>query len=242
VQDRKLFLIVGAALALLAGLAAYFGDSMFSPNIRPLMAVLRSNFWLTVHVFAIIIGYASGAIAWLLAVIACGMCIAGRWHTKRLPDGRFTPQMPDRAEALMPYIFSMLRWTMLLIAVGTILGARWADYSWGRFWGWDPKEVWALVTLLFYIIVLHGRVARWYGSFGLMLGAQFGAIAIIMTWYGANVIFKSGRHAYGGADTSFATWLVIGFIAANLLWGFLAVLRLILQKTIADSRAYINRR
>ena len=150
--------------------------------------------------------------------------------------------MPDRAEALMPYIFSMLRWTMLLIAVGTILGARWADYSWGRFWGWDPKEVWALVTLLFYIIVLHGRVARWYGSFGLMLGAQFGAIAIIMTWYGANVIFKSGRHAYGGADTSFATWLVIGFIAANLLWGFLAVLRLILQKTIADSRAYLHRK
>jgi len=238
--DRKLFLIVGATLALLSGLAAYFGDSMFSPNIRPLMAVLRSNFWLTVHVFAIIIGYASGAIAWLLAAIACGMCIFGRWHTKRNSDGTYTAQIPDRTEALMPYIMSMLRWTVLLVAVGTILGARWADYSWGRFWGWDPKEVWALVTLLYYVIVLHGRVARYYGNFGIMLGAQFGSIAIIMTWYGANVIFKSGRHAYGGADTSVETFVLFVFIAVNLIWGFFAILRLIVQKTIADSLSYIN--
>ena len=240
--DRKLFLIVGATLALLAGLVAYFGNSMFSPNIRPLMAVLRSNFWLTVHVFAIIVGYASGAIAWLLAAIACGMCIFGRWQTKRLLNGRYALQMPDRAENLMPYIISMLRWTMLLIAVGTILGARWADYSWGRFWGWDPKEVWALVTLLYYLIVLHGRVSRYYGNFGIMLGALFGSIAIIMTWYGANVIFKSGRHAYGGADTSFETKVVIAFIIVNLCWGFFAILRLVAQKAIADSQTYINRK
>ncbi len=240
--DRKLFLIVGAALALAAGLAAYFNDTTFSPNIRPLMAVLRSNFWLTVHVFAIIIGYASGAIAWLLAAVACGMCIFGRWHTIRRPDGTYAPQMPDRAAAIMPYIISMLRWTMLFIAVGTILGARWADYSWGRFWGWDPKEVWALVTLLFYLTVLHGRVARYYGDFGVMLGAQFGSIAIIMTWYGANVIFKGSRHAYGGTDTSFETFVLLIFITVNLVWGFLAVFRLIVQKTVADSQTYINRR
>jgi len=203
---------------------------------------LRSNFWLTVHVFAIIIGYASGAIAWLLAAMTCGMCIFGRWHTKKLPNGTYAAQIPDRAEALMPYIISMLRWTMLLIAVGTILGARWADYSWGRFWGWDPKEVWALVTLLFYLIVLHGRVAKYYGSFGTMLGAQFGSIAIIMTWYGANVLFKNSRHAYGGADTSFETKLLLVFIAVNLIWGLLAVFRLIVQKTVADSQSYINRR
>ena len=238
--NRKLFLIVGAALALSAGLAAYFNNTTFSPNIRPLMAVLRSNFWLTIHVFVIIVGYAAGAIAWLLAVVACGHCIFGRWGTTQGADGRYVPQIPDRAESLMPYIINMLRWTMLLVAIGTMLGARWADYSWGRFWGWDPKEVWALITLLFYLIVLHGRAARYYGNFGTMLGALFGAITIIMTWYGANVIFKGSRHAYGGADTSFETTILLIFIGVNLFWGCLALIRYVEQKTRADVRNSIN--
>ena len=238
--NRKLFLIVGAALALGAGLAAYFGNATFSPNIRPLVAVLRSNFWLTVHVFTIIIGYASGAIAWLLAIIASAVCIFGRWRTTQRPDGRFVPQIPDRAESLMPYIISMLRWTMLLVAVGTILGARWADYSWGRFWSWDPKEVWALVTLLFYLVVLHGRAARYYGNFGVILGTLFGAVAIIMTWYGANVIFKNSRHAYGGTDTDFEKIILYTFIAVHLAWGLLAMMRYIIQKASADAQTHIN--
>ncbi|MDR1491551.1 MAG: cytochrome c biogenesis protein CcsA [Planctomycetaceae bacterium] len=223
--SRKLFLIVGAALALAAGLAAYFNDAQFNSNIRPLMAVLRSNFWLTIHVISIIIGYASGAIAWLLAVAAAGICLFGQWEQKRLPDGRFQSQIPSRAEALVPYIITMLRATMLLIAVGTILGARWADYSWGRFWGWDPKEVWALVTLFFYIIVLHGRIEKYYGSFGVILGAQAGSIAIIMTWYGSNVIFKESRHAYGGAASDVPFLILMIFISVNFFWGFFAILR-----------------
>ncbi|MDR1383048.1 MAG: cytochrome c biogenesis protein CcsA [Planctomycetaceae bacterium] len=222
---RKLFLTVGAALALAAGLAAYFNNAQFNSNIRPLMAVLRSNFWLTIHVIAIIIGYASGAIAWLLAVAAAGICFFGQWERKRLPNGRFQTQIPAGAEAIVPYIVTMLRATMLLIAVGTILGARWADYSWGRFWGWDPKEVWALVTLFFYLIVLHGRIERYYGSFGVILGAQAGSIAIIMTWYGSNVIFKESRHAYGAASSDIPLLILMTFISINLLWGFLVVLR-----------------
>jgi len=228
--NRKLFLIVGAALALAAGLAAYFNNAQFNSNIRPLMAVLRSNFWLTIHVISIIIGYASGAIAWLLAVAAIGICVFGEWRQKRLSNGRFQLQIPMRAEAIVPYITTMLRATMLLIAIGTMLGARWADYSWGRFWGWDPKEVWALVTLFFYLIVLHGRIMKYYGDFGVILGAQAGSIAIIMTWYGSNVIFKESRHAYGGTTSDLPFLILITFISINIIWCFFAIARRMMEK------------
>ena len=63
----------------------------------------------------------------------------------------------------------MLQIAVLLLLAGTILGALWADLSWGRFWGWDPKEVWALISLLVYLAFLHGRSIGWSGSFGIAM-------------------------------------------------------------------------
>jgi hypothetical protein len=104
---------------------------------------------------------------------------------------------------------------VLLLAAGTILGGLWADVSWGRFWGWDPKEVWALVSLLAYLIILHGRYAGWIGNFGLAAGSVLGAAVIGMSWYGVNFLLGAGLHSYGfgqGGQTEFFTFLV-----ANLL-------------------------
>ncbi len=86
---------------------------------------------------------------------------------------------------------------VLLIAAGTILGGIWADYSWGRFWGWDPKEVWALITLLVYLIPLHGRFAGWFNTFALVAASVVCSLSVIMAWYGVNFVLGVGLHSYG---------------------------------------------
>ena len=86
---------------------------------------------------------------------------------------------------------------MLLLTAGTILGALWADKAWGRFWAWDPKEVWALISLLVYLLMLHTRHAGWSRNFGMAFTAVFGFTAILFTWYGVNFMMGSGMHSYG---------------------------------------------
>ena len=86
---------------------------------------------------------------------------------------------------------------VLLIAAGTILGGVWADYSWGRFWGWDPKEVWALITLLVYLVPLHGRFAGWVNTFGLVVASVVCFLSVVMAWYGVNFVLGVGLHSYG---------------------------------------------
>ncbi len=223
ILDRKTYILVGAFVALLAGLAAYFNSTQFNPNIRPLVAVLRSNFWLTVHVIAIIVSYAAASVAWGMSAVALGDAIFGRYRRSVTENGRRLIHPPKLCDAFAKNIHRMIRFSVLMLALGTILGARWADYSWGRFWSWDPKEVWALITLLFFLIVLHGRIGRLYGPFGIVVGGLFGSIAVIMTWYGINFVMKAGMHSYGGSVADSAVWFLCSFIGLNLIWGAAAI-------------------
>jgi hypothetical protein len=78
-----------------------------------------------------------------------------------------------------------------------MLGGFWADVSWGRFWGWDPKEVWALITLLVYLVPLHGRFAGWINTFYLVVASVVCSMSVIMAWYGVNFVLGVGLHSYG---------------------------------------------
>ncbi|MDR1963837.1 MAG: cytochrome c biogenesis protein CcsA [Planctomycetaceae bacterium] len=229
ILNRKLFVIVAASITLLAGLASYFNTSEFNPDIKPIVALLRSNFWLTVHVIAIVVSYAAALVAWGMAVVGLGDAIFGRYrYTEILSEnqaGRSHVRLPVICDMFAPIIYRLLQSALVLLILGTVLGARWADYSWGRFWSWDPKEVWALITIFFYVIVLHGRIARFYGRIGVMIGALFASIAVIMTWYGINFVFKGSLHSYGGGAVSNATFFLGIFVILNLLWGFLAIFR-----------------
>jgi ABC-type transport system involved in cytochrome c biogenesis permease subunit len=98
---------------------------------------------------------------------------------------------------LSNFIYRAMQVGVLMIAAGTILGGVWADYSWGRFWGWDPKEVWALITLLVYLIPLHGRFAGWVNMFGLVMASVVCFLSVIMAWYGVNFVLGVGLHSYG---------------------------------------------
>ena len=105
---------------------------------------------------------------------------------------------------------------VLLIAAGTILGGVWADYSWGRFWGWDPKEVWALITLLVYLIPLHGRFAGWVNTFGLVVASVVCFLSVIMAWYGVNFVLGVGLHSYGfveGGSQGVMSVIIAGVLA-----------------------------
>jgi ABC-type transport system involved in cytochrome c biogenesis permease subunit len=86
---------------------------------------------------------------------------------------------------------------VVLLAAGTILGGVWANYSWGRFWGWDPKETWALIALLGYVAILHGRLAGWLRERGFTIGVVAAFLGVLMAWYGVNFILGVGLHSYG---------------------------------------------
>ncbi len=227
VFSRKAFLTASAVVATLVAAAAYFNSVEFNPHIRPLVAVLRSNFWLTIHVIAIIISYALGAIAWVVALTSLAAYIFGRYDQLRDSD-----PTPNYSLRVAPFIVAMTRSAVLFLTVGIILGARWADFSWGRFWSWDPKEVWALVTLFVYLVVLHAYKMTGNRRFFLPLGATFGALAIIMTWYGLSFVMGGGgRHAYASGESNKVTALYILF-AVNIGWAALATVRYAVQRKL----------
>jgi cytochrome c-type biogenesis protein CcsB len=188
-----------ATLGLIAGDAA---PAILDASINPLVPVLRSNYWLTIHVLTITLGYAAFALTLGLANISLYHFIKG--------------SKGQKVASLNQLTYRATQFGVVLIAAGTILGGIWADYSWGRFWGWDPKEVWALITLLAYLVILHGRYTSWMGQFGFAAWSAVAFMTVVMAWYGVNFILGVGLHSYGFA--SGGTPWVGGFVGAELLY------------------------
>jgi ABC-type transport system involved in cytochrome c biogenesis permease subunit len=218
VYARKSFGLVVTAVAFAGTFIAWFFP-IPGKQFSPLQPVLRDNFWLTIHVLTIVSSYAAGALAWGLGLLSLGYYLLGRYR----PGDAGRPGKPPAACAeLAGFIYKAMQVAVLLLAAGTILGGLWADVSWGRFWGWDPKEVWALVSLLAYLVILHGRYAGWIGNFGLAAGAVLGAAVIGMSWYGVNFLLGAGLHSYGfgqGGQTEFFAFLILNFaLLAAAAW------------------------
>ena len=184
--------------------------SVLDPAIRPLPPVLRSNFWLAVHVATIMLSYAAFAVALGIANVTLGFYLAGsKRHEAIKTQSRFT--------------YETLQAGTLLLVVGTFLGAAWADYSWGRFWGWDPKEVWALITLLGYLAILHARRVGWVGNRGLAAWSVICFMLVLMTWYGVNFL-SGGLHNYGLGGGG-GPYYVLAAIGLQLFYVTAAIVR-----------------
>ena len=170
-----------------------------SGTIEPLQPVLRDNFWLATHVLTETASYGAFALG-----MAFGHILLARYILN---------PVAARADSVLHFwLYRVLQLGVLLITVGTILGAVWANYSWGRFWGWDPKETWAFITLLCYIVAIHGRIAGWWGQFGLAVASVVCFAAVVMAWYGVNFVLGKGLHSYGrgvGGEGYVATFLVL---------------------------------
>lgn len=182
---------------------------LLSENIDPLVPVLRNNYWLTVHVLTITLSYAAFALA-----MGFGHILLAQYLRN--------PLQARGDKAMHFWLYRILQLGVLLLAAGTILGGIWANYSWGRFWGWDPKETWALITLLSYIVVLHGKLAGWWGNFGLTVGSVICFLAVVMAWYGVNFVLGTGLHSYGfgvGGESYVMTVVAIdlAFVAATVV-------------------------
>ena len=130
--------------------------------------------------------------------------------------GRAMQETALTIKPLSNFIYRAMQVGVLLIAAGTILGGVWADYSWGRFWGWDPKEVWALITLLVYLVPLHGRFAGWVNTFGLAVASVVCFLSVVMAWYGVNFVLGVGLHSYGfteGGSQGLMSMIIAGVLA-----------------------------
>jgi len=226
VDRRKVYAAVGAAVSCFASIVAYYASNdasdILDPKIGRLAPLLHSNFWLTIHVLPITASYGAGALAWGLGNISLAYYLFGRYrepvaspkdHTEA-PSRR---RPPETCATLARYAYRAILVAVLLLIAGTILGALWADVAWGRFWGWDAKEVWSLISILAYMIILHGRYAGWAGNFGMAVGAVLGMTSILMAWYGVNFLLPGGLHSYGSGTGG--QLQVVLFVAAN--WSFL---------------------
>lgn len=183
--------------------------SLSGDTLEMMRAVLDSNFWLATHVVIITIGYSATYLAGFLAALY-------------ILRGVFTRSLDaDTASALERMVYGITCFATLFSLVGTILGGIWADQSWGRFWGWDPKENGALIIVIWNALILHVRWGRLSGQRGLMALAVFGNIVTSWSWFGTNLL-GVGLHSYGFTDRGF--WALIFFAAAQLVLIALATL------------------
>jgi ABC-type transport system involved in cytochrome c biogenesis permease subunit len=191
----------GFVTLLIAHFLSLDGDTM-----KVLQAVLDTNFWLATHVVCITLGYATTYFAGLLGIIYIARALV-----LRAPD-------PSTARTLSGLIYGTLCFALFFSFVGTVLGGLWADDSWGRFWGWDPKENGALIIVLWNALILH---ARWGGlarERGVAVMAVFGNVVTSWSWFGTNAL-GVGLHAYGQAETTvrWLAWFVISQLAVMAL-------------------------
>ncbi len=195
----------GTAVAAASGFASLIvahhltgdGDTM-----EMMRAVLDSNFWLATHVVTITIGYSGNFLA---GIIAIGWTL--RRHLARALD-------PASTKAMGSMVYGVVAFALFFSFLGTVLGGIWADQSWGRFWGWDPKENGALLIVLWNAIILHARWGGYARERGIMTMAIFGNVITSLSWFGVNML-GVGLHSYGFMDKAF--WALFAFIATQFL-------------------------
>jgi len=195
----------GTAVAAASGFASLIvahnlaadGDTM-----EMMRAVLDSNFWLGTHVLTITIGYSGTYLAGAIAI-----AWALRRHLVKEPD-------PATSKALYGAAYGVICFSVFFSFLGTVLGGIWADQSWGRFWGWDPKENGALLIVLWNAIILHARWGGFARERGIMTMAIFGNVITSLSWFGVNML-GVGLHSYGFMDKAF--WALAGFSASQLV-------------------------
>jgi ABC-type transport system involved in cytochrome c biogenesis permease subunit len=196
---------IGTAVATCVGflsLIVAHNLSLDGDTMVMMQAVLDTNFWLATHVVVITLGYASTFVAGFLALVY-------------ILRGVFTRTLTEKvAKGLSRMVYAIVCFSTLFSFVGTVLGGIWADQSWGRFWGWDPKENGALMIVLWNALILHLRWGGMIRERGLMNCAIVGNIVTSWSWFGVNML-GIGLHSYGFMSGAFM-WLSL-FVSSQLL-------------------------
>ena len=192
--------VCGLVFLLIAEKFSAEGDTM-----QMLAAVLDSNFWLAIHVISITIGYA-------------GCCVAGLIGHFYLLQGIRYPKEKALLESTYQNLIGTLGFGLMMTFFGTTVGGIWADQSWGRFWGWDPKENGALLIVLWCAIIFHAKVGRLIGPLGVAVGSVLGIVVVMWAWFGVNLL-SVGLHSYG-FTSGVATGLLVYVIMETIFLSF----------------------
>jgi ABC-type transport system involved in cytochrome c biogenesis permease subunit len=195
---------IGTAVASAVGFATLLVAhhlSLSGDTLEMMRAVLDTNFWLATHVVVITLGYSATFLAGGIAIFYI-ICRA------------FGRMSPATVTSLRGMVYGIICFATLTSFVGTVLGGIWADQSWGRFWGWDPKENGALLIVIWNAIILHSRWGGMVKERGMMVMAVFGNIITSWSWFGTNML-GIGLHSYGFTDAAFF-WLS-AFIVSQLI-------------------------
>ncbi|MCE1228331.1 MAG: cytochrome c biogenesis protein CcsA [Firmicutes bacterium] len=179
--------------------------------IHPMAPVLSGTAWLAIHVPIIMVGYSILALGLVVAHMQIGVTI-------------FAPHRRDMAERMYYLLYWYIFVGSIFLLAGILTGSMWAASSWGRYWGWDPKEVWSLVALLAYMAILHAKLDRMIGKFGVAAISILAFQTILMTYLGVNFVLSTGMHSYGMGDSPVVMWMVLVAVAelAFLGWGLAA--------------------
>lgn len=194
---------LGIVIAAISGTALLFIANKYSAEgdtLKVLVAVLNSNFWLATHVTTITMGYAATCVGGLLGHI---------WLLQAVFGGK--SQTLDKTYKTTLGILGV---ALTLTFLGTNLGGIWADQSWGRFWGWDPKENGALMIVLWTALLFHAKAGQMIGPLGIAVGAVIGMMVVMWAWFGVNLL-SVGLHSYGftsGVAASLIIYVVLEII------------------------------
>ena len=188
---RKSFGGLAATMVLAATILLVSMLSFLDPEITPLVPVLKS-YWLTIHVSLIAGSYGFLMLGAIIGIINLILMVFMKESNKKRVK-RIIQEMSHISELT-------LIGGLFMVSIGTYLGGVWANESWGRYWGWDAKETWALVTILVYAFILHMRlIPKLKGLFAYNVATTFGLASVIMTYYGVNY-YLSGLHSYATGD------------------------------------------
>ena len=202
--------VVSGVLGMFLSIAYEAKES--TDTMGKLLAVLDTNFWLATHVTIINIGYGAGMVAAFLAMVF----LIGRFvsHLR----GR-TRESRDFFKTLSRMIYGVVCFCLFFSLVGTVLGGIWANYSWGRFWGWDPKENGALMICLWCLVILHGRMGGYIRDLGIAMNSIILGVIVTFSWWGVNNL-ETGLHSYGFTEgVQKALYQAWGVMAIPFLMG-----------------------
>jgi len=201
---------LGVLIAAIGGSVLHFVGFKYAADgdtLGMLVAVLNSNFWLSTHVTTITIGYGVSLVAGLMGHLY-------------LIFAYVSPNNKTQLNKIFNNMYGLTLMGLFFTMFGTILGGIWADQSWGRFWGWDPKENGALLIVLWHLMMLHLRISGMVKPLGYAFGISLVNIIVVLAWFGVNLL-SVGLHSYGFTDNAalnLILFIVIELVFTGLLY------------------------
>ena len=221
-------MVLGAA-AILSGLTLFVAQmSWLNPEITNLVPVLKS-YWLTIHVAIITASYGFLGVSAIIGILNLLLAtFQNKENSKRISTTVLRMTAINQASLILGLYF---------LTIGTFIGGIWANESWGRYWGWDPKETWSLITILVYSFITHSRLIPGFrGWYAVNFGSVIGSISVLMTYLGVNY-YLSGLHSYGsGTGLQFPLALVIVFLLVGILAFYAKKRGKIVEQELSDDK------